>query len=178
MFEPYRLEAPSAWKNLDLKDSIESCPPTRNIGIKLERERNFYSVKPLLWITCANKWSSLVAQMIKNPPAKQEIQVQSLCQEDPLKNEMVTHSRILRWRIPWKEGPGGLHFMASQRVEHDWATKHACTITNLVNQTVWDSLSSHLFSWLSLCVNVKKQKTKNKKLSETRNHKQSLSTNK
>ena len=166
VFEPYRLEEPLAWKNLDLKDNIESCPPTRNICIKLEWERNFYSSSSTstlshcyLGITYANKRSSLVAQMVKNPPAKQEIQVQSLGQEDPLKNEMATHSRILPWRIPWKEGPGGLHFMGSQRVEHDWVTKHACTLTNLVNQTVWDSLSSHLFSRLSLCVNVKKRKT-------------------
>ena len=113
--------------------------------------------------------------MVKNPPAKQEIQVQPLGQENSLKNEMATHSRILPWRIPWKEGPGGLHFMGSQRVEHDWVTKHARTLTNLVNQTVQDALSPHLFSWLSLCVNVKKKK---KNLSETRNHKQSLSTNK
>ena len=41
--------------------------------------------------------------MIKNPPAKQEIQVQSLGWENPLEKEMVTHSSILAWEIPWTE---------------------------------------------------------------------------
>ena len=45
---------------------------------------------------------------IKNPPAMQEIQVQSLGQEDPLEKGMATHSRILTWRIPRTEEPGGL----------------------------------------------------------------------
>ena len=49
--------------------------------------------------------------MIKNRPAKQEIWVQSLGQEDPLEKEMATHSSILDWEIPWTEGPGGLQSM-------------------------------------------------------------------
>ena len=54
--------------------------------------------------------------MAKSPPAMQEIWVQSLSQEDPLEKEMVTHSSILVWRIPWTEEPGGLQSMESQRV--------------------------------------------------------------
>ena len=46
-------------------------------------------------------WSSLVAQMVKNPPAVWETWVQSLGWEDPLEKGMVTHSSILAWRIPW-----------------------------------------------------------------------------
>ena len=46
--------------------------------------------------------------MGKNPPAKQEAQVQSLGQEDPLEKEMATHSSILAWEIPWIEEPGEL----------------------------------------------------------------------
>ena len=42
-----------------------------------------------------------VAQMVKNLPARQEIQVQSLDWEDPLENGMATHSSILAWRLPW-----------------------------------------------------------------------------
>ena len=57
--------------------------------------------------------------MVKNPPATQETQVQSLGQEDPLEKEMVTHSSILAWRIPQTEEPGGLQTMGSQRVGHD-----------------------------------------------------------
>ena len=51
--------------------------------------------------------ASLVAQMVKNLPAMQETQVQSLGWEDPLKKEMATHSSILAWRIPWTEEAGG-----------------------------------------------------------------------
>ena len=64
-------------------------------------------------------WASLVAQTIKNLPTMQETQVQSLSQEDPLKNGMATHSSILVWRIPWTEEPGMLKSMGSQRVKHD-----------------------------------------------------------
>ena len=56
---------------------------------------------------------------------------QSPCGEDPLEKEMVTHSSILAWRIPWKEEPDGLQCMGSQRVGHDWAT----LIQHLCNQT-------------------------------------------
>ena len=49
-----------------------------------------------------------MAQMVKNPPAMQETWVQSLSQEDPLEEEMATHSSFLAWRIPWKEEPGRL----------------------------------------------------------------------
>ena len=43
--------------------------------------------------------------VVKNPPAKQETQVQSLRREDPLEKEMATHSSILAWKIPWTEEP-------------------------------------------------------------------------
>ena len=46
--------------------------------------------------------------VVKNPPAKQEMQVRSLDQKDPLEKEMAAHSRILAWRIPWTEEPGRL----------------------------------------------------------------------
>jgi len=58
-------------------------------------------------------WASLVVQMVKNLPAMQKTQVQSLGREDPLENRMVTHSSILAWRIPWTEEPGGLQSMGS-----------------------------------------------------------------
>ena len=44
----------------------------------------------------------------------QETGLQSLGQEDPLEKEMVTHSNILAWKIPWTEEPGGLQSMGSQ----------------------------------------------------------------
>ena len=54
--------------------------------------------------------------MVKNLPAMQETQVQSLDWEDPLEKEMATHSSILAWRIPWREEPGRLPSMGLQRV--------------------------------------------------------------
>ena len=63
--------------------------------------------------------ASLVALMVKNLSVIQETQVQSLGWEDPLEEEMTTHSSILAWGIPWTEQPGGLQFMGSQRVRHD-----------------------------------------------------------
>ena len=46
--------------------------------------------------------------VVKNSLPMQEIWVQSKSQEDPLEKEMVTHSNILAWKIPWTEEPGGL----------------------------------------------------------------------
>ena len=63
--------------------------------------------------------ASLVAQMIKNPPAMQETWVQSLSWEDPLEEGVAIPSSILAWRIPWTEEPGRLQSMGSQRVGHD-----------------------------------------------------------
>ena len=60
-----------------------------------------------------------MAQTVKNLPAMQEIQVQSLGREDPLEKGMATHSSILAWRIPWTQDSGRLHSMESKRVGHD-----------------------------------------------------------
>jgi len=57
--------------------------------------------------------------MVKNLPAMQKTQVQSLDQEDPLEKRMATHSSILAWRTPWTEEAGGLWSMGLQRVGHN-----------------------------------------------------------
>ena len=60
--------------------------------------------------------------VVKNPPAMQETWerwVRSLGQEDPLEEEMATHSSTLAWKIPWTEEAGGLQSMGLQRVRHD-----------------------------------------------------------
>ena len=62
-----------------------------------------------------DKEGFLGGSVVKNPPAKQETQVQSLGQEDPLEKEMATHSSILAWRIPWTEEPGRLQSMGLQK---------------------------------------------------------------
>ena len=66
--------------------------------------------------------ASVVAQLVKNLTAMQKIQVQSLGQEDPLKEEMATHPGILAQRIPWTEEPGGLQSTGLQRVGDNWVT--------------------------------------------------------
>ena len=64
-------------------------------------------------------WATLVAQMVKNPPAMQEDLGLILGWEDPLEKGMITHSSILAWRIPWTEEPGRLQSMGPQRVRHN-----------------------------------------------------------
>ena len=59
--------------------------------------------------------------VVKNPPANAgdiRDKVRSLGQEDPLTEEMATHSSILAWEIPWTEEPGGLQPMGVTRVGH------------------------------------------------------------
>ena len=60
--------------------------------------------------------------MLNNPPANAgdaREWVQSLGWEDPLEKGMGTHSSILAWKITWREEPGGLQYMGSQRLGHD-----------------------------------------------------------
>ena len=58
-----------------------------------------------------------MAQIVKCLPTMQETWVQPLGWEDLLEKEMATHSSILAWKIPWREEPGGLQSMESQRVD-------------------------------------------------------------
>ena len=74
---------------------------------KKKKERNIEEI--LLIISRA----FLVALLVKNPPAMQESQVQSLGRVDPLEKEMTIHSNILAWETLWTEDPGGLQFMGS-----------------------------------------------------------------
>ena len=62
-------------------------------------------------------WASLVAQLVKNPPAMQETAVRFLGEEGSLEKGMATHASILAWSIPWTG-----RSMGSQRVGHDRAT--------------------------------------------------------
>ena len=71
---------------------------------------------PDLWLDNPNIWGLPGGSAVTNPPAMQEMRVQSLDQEDPLGKEMATRSSILAWEIPWREesGPWG-----RKRVGHD-----------------------------------------------------------
>ena len=73
--------------------------------VGLRKELGFYS---------EYNGNSQVA-VIKNPPAMQKMQIQSLGQEDPLEKEMATHPSILAWEIPWTEELGGLQSTGSQK---------------------------------------------------------------
>ena len=64
-------------------------------------------------------WASLVAQLVKNPPAMWETWIRSLGWEDPLEKGKATHSSILAWKIPWTEETGGLQSMELQRIRYD-----------------------------------------------------------
>ena len=68
---------------------------------------------------------SLIVQPVKNMPLMQKTWVQFLGQEDPLEEEMATHSSMLTWEIPWAEKPGKLQSMGLQRVGHDGAQHRA-----------------------------------------------------
>ena len=61
--------------------------------------------------------ASLVAQLIKNPPVTQDIQVRFLIRKDLLGKEMAIQSRSLAWRIPWMEEPGRLQSMGSPELD-------------------------------------------------------------
>ena len=70
-----------------------------------------------------------MGQMVKNLPVMQEIQVQSLGQEDPLEKGMAAYSSILAWRIPWTEKPGGYSPWShkesdtTERISPSWGNK-------------------------------------------------------
>ena len=79
-------------------------------------------------------WASLVTQMVKNLPTMQETRVWSLCREDPLEEEMATHSSILAWRIPWTKELNGLQSKGSQRSHSVWIN-----LGSLVRVLAWAS---------------------------------------
>ena len=76
-------------------------------------------MKDIEWASYKKKKWPFVAQTVKNFPAMQETQVQSLGQEDLLETGKATHSSMPAWRIPWTEEPGGLQSLGSQRVRQD-----------------------------------------------------------
>ena len=85
-----------------------------------------YNIAPVLFWFVGHKaceiLASLVVQVVKNLPTKQEIWVLSLGWADPLEKGTATHSSIFAWEIPWTEEPSGLQSMGSKRVRHDRAT--------------------------------------------------------
>ena len=66
-----------------------------------------------------------------------EMLVQSLGQEDPLQEEMATHSSILTWKLPWTGETSGLQSMGSPGVGHNGASEHACKLSQRKTNTVF-----------------------------------------
>ena len=95
--------------------------PTRFLGQEDPLEKVDY---PLQY-----SWASLVAQLVKNPPAMRETWVRSLGWEDPLEKGKATHSSILAWRIPWTVVHG------SQRVGYDLSDFHFTSVRVCFNCT-------------------------------------------
>ena len=99
--------------------------------------------------------------VIKNPPAKQEMQVRSLHQEDPLEKEMATLSNILDWRILWTEEPSGLHSSWSckesdmtERMSPQFPNITKYSVNILISQLVSPKRLFYLFIYFSLiCLN-------------------------
>ena len=84
-----------------------------------------------------------MAQTVKNLPAMQKTCLWPLGWEDPPEREWLTHCNILAWRFPWTEESGGLWSTGSQRVGHDWVTKHS---TVRVQSADWYILPSQQIS--------------------------------
>ena len=76
--------------------------------------------------------AAAVAQTVKILPEMREISVQILGQEEIL--EKGTHSSIIAWEIPWREEPGGLQHMGSQKVGHDWVTNTFTLLHDILPQ--------------------------------------------
>ena len=94
--------------------------PGEQDGLAQTGERSYRAVKSRRESKAAGtRQASLVAQIVKNPPAMRETWVRSLGGKDLLEEGTATHSSILAWRIPWTGEPGGLQSMGLQRVRHD-----------------------------------------------------------
>ena len=90
----------------------------------------FSSLSPGLWLLWRCPWGFLGGLAVKNPPTAQELQemrVQSLDQEDPLEEELATHSSILAWRISW----------------------------SLVGYSPWGHKESDMTEWLTLTISLR-----------------------
>ena len=93
-----------------------------------------------------------VGSAVKNPLPMQEMRIQSLDGEDPLKKEMATHSSFLAWKIPWTEEPGRLQSMGSQKsqIRLNTTTSNHQVLFQICVRKIYHKLSleSH---WVKTC---------------------------
>ena len=102
--------------------AVSSCIPTCNVRQSRHSTFSLAFVAVSVLDFALSSRASVVAQVLRNPPAMQKAWVLSLGWEDSLEKGMVTHSIILAWRILWTGDPGGLQSMGLQSVGHDRAT--------------------------------------------------------
>ena len=110
------LDGSKSWsQNVDLwESSCQSLHPGISVTSVLAPETTPICPMALQGSLVVLALASLVAQRLKRLPPMRETWVQTLGWEDPLEKEMVTHSSILAWRIPWTEEPGRLQSMGLQ----------------------------------------------------------------
>ena len=94
------------------------CPCPLRVGSLLSMHSRSPMCKPCRLQSCMF-WGFSGGSVVKNLPTMQNTCIRSLGQEGPPEQGMVTHSRILAWRIPWTEEPGGLQSMGSQKARHN-----------------------------------------------------------
>ena len=110
---------PISSPNLGFPDSSAGKESAYNAGNPSSIPESRRSLREGIGYTLQYSWASLMAQMVKNPPAMQETWVRSLGWEGPPEKGKAMHISILAWRIPWTEEPGGLQSMGLQRVGQD-----------------------------------------------------------
>ena len=99
------------------------CPSDPTLKLNIQKTKIMASGPITSW-QIEGETMETVTDFIWGAPKSR---VRSLGREDPLEKEMVTHSSILAWKIPWMEKPGRLQSMGSQRVGHDRATSLSCS---------------------------------------------------
>ena len=114
---------------------LVSWPSYHYVGVSL------YPTLLIFSALTSTLWTSLVAQTVKRLSTMQDSWVRSLGWEDPLEKEMAIQSSTIAWKIPWKEEPGRLQSIGSQRVRQDWA--------KWVSHILSESL---LFNWISVFI--------------------------
>ena len=110
---------------LDMTLMAEKGPwssPSMKVWMLISHSRPYAQLSTCVSWSTNSECPSLVAQLVKNPPAMQETLVQFRDWEGSLEKGTATHSSILAWRIPWTEEPGRLQSTRLQRVRQDSET--------------------------------------------------------
>ena len=129
----------SAWSLNDLEEEPLQKPghlPSTILWAQTNKtKKTFYWFKPWNYEIWGIPWTSLVAQTVKRLPTMWEARVQFLGREDLLEKEMVTHSSILAWKIPWTEEPGRaiVHGVAKSRT---WLSDFTFLFLSFVPQPI------------------------------------------